>query len=710
MKILHHCTTAPLHKGRFKLHILIFLIFLAFLEFSCVKIIEENNKLTDISESQTYSRDPNQNCNLSVTVCEDCAIQDQSDENEDTETPTILGGVYNNPYSLSNMTAAFNYIYSSSIPMISTTHYYIKIKPEGVHQLNMLDSLDVELYDYPLNRIVIQEGDYWPDAYSGLPQSATPWLYSVIEKDFNVPSGILYEILEPLHIPNDNEVLEDEAFFITGNSACDSISYLSLRSERKEHYRLAPIDPCDMGVLDDCSGGGGGGGGNSSPKPKGQITFKTYIQNANGRLGASAPLKYIRVVGRRFLKIDKTYTDENGNFQFEKRFPKKVTIIVKFKLSNSHGRHSVRTTFTGYGIWRSMFPLKKNIGTYKGNELQNLNYEFQKGSNSIKRKTKLWIAGVILNTVQETRLFLSENSLNDLPNDLRTYLYVSGDQTEVPSFEFLKRSYTSYLNQDRNTFFEILNYGGTSMLAAVTIFNVAAGAGLLAPLALLATLQSVPFKPDIYFHYKTSDINSLTATKISISMGQQLGICYLSELTVTNPAPGANRSLYASSRKYGSANFSYNDYAPWGNNVPAPQYDYYPGVLAVWESFAQHFGHTITDRIYSNGAEPFSLQNKQWVSDASRSSNIKYLEEFDPNIVPPDEMFNWIPVGIINDLMDSNVDPLPILDNVSGFTYQEIQTALYNKPVTVLDFKNSLKSIKPLQASQIDNLFSSYGY
>lgn len=73
-------------------------------------------------------------------------------------------------------------------------------------------------------------------------------------------------------------------------------------------------------------------------------------------------------------------------------------------------------------------------------------------------------------------------------------------------------------------------------------------------------------------------------------------------------------------------------------------------------------------------------------------------------------MFNWIPVGIINDLMDSNVDPLPILDNVSGFTYQEIQTALYNKPVTVLDFKNSLKSIKPLQASQIDNLFSSYGY
>jgi hypothetical protein len=456
------------------------------------------------------------------------------------------------------------------------------------------------------------------------------------------------------------------------------------------------------------------------------LNFKTYTNSFGGRsemmtdgISAAAPLKYARVVGRRFFKIDKTYTDQNGNFQFSKRFPNKVTLIVKFKASTGHGQHSVRTDKTNApDYWRSMFPIKKNIGTYKGNNLQNLNYQFEKGSISTQRKTRLWIGAIMMNTTEEGRAFLAEKGMIQPANDLRLYLYSPQDQISTPSFDFLRRSNAPYLNQDRILFDDIMSFVFASIpagiTAAVAVGNAfSPGGQLISYTTGMITFAILPHKPDAYFHFKTSDINSLTATKVSISMGQQLGILYLYKLSDNNNAnPGASRFTYQAAKKYGMDQFSYDTYAPFGNNIPFTNYyyNYKPEVIAIYESFAQHFGHIIADRIYGNGAENFQLQGKQWVSDANKSSNLKYLEEFDPNIGVPNDYFNWIPVGLINDLMDSQVDPLPMNDNVSGFTYQEIQSVLAQKPSLLTQVKSLLKDIKPSQSIQIDQLFASYGY
>jgi len=228
---------------------------------SCKKINqEEANEIKSKSEnSQLSSRNPNANCDLSTTICEDCNFQEQADEGEE-DSPTILGDVYNNPYSIPNMTAAFNYIYFISITTITTTHYYVRFKPTDAIQCGILDSLDLDLYDYPLDRQVVQDGDYWPEAYTGLSSGEYPWLYTVVPKNFDFPSEVQRETLAPLHIPDDNTTLEDEAFYITDNSVCDSIVYAIQREEIRESYRLAPIDPCSLGVLDECSGGVGKGG------------------------------------------------------------------------------------------------------------------------------------------------------------------------------------------------------------------------------------------------------------------------------------------------------------------------------------------------------------------------------------------------------------------------------------------------------------------
>ena len=166
---------------------------------------------------------------------------------------------------------------------------------------------------------------------------------------------------------------------------------------------------------------------------------------------------------------------------------------------------------------------------------------------------------------------------------------------------------------------------------------------------------------------------------------------------------------YFSSLAYVNARYPYDNYAPFGNGLDVNE-AYQKELVAIWQTFAQHIGHVVTDRFYSTESSDFSLQGKQWVSDFNRSSNLKYLEEFDPSITAPVDYFGWIPIGIINDLMDSNVDQAPVVDNVSGFTYTEIQSALLNKPSTLLEFKNLLKNIKPSQSTQIDQLFTSYGY
>jgi hypothetical protein len=218
------------------------------LQLSCKKEIKDQGLPTNFPETVTLERNPDANCDLSTNICEDCVFQEQTGEDEDDARPTILGTVYNNPYSIANMTAAYNYIYSAHISAIAPSHKYVRFKPNSVQQLALLDSLDIELYDHPLNRHVIQDGDYWPDAGYGLSQGEYPWFYTVVDIWFNLPPGIQTEILEEVHIPDVNVDLENEAFYITGNTVCDSTGYANRREQVKQYRTTVPNDyiPCAL--------------------------------------------------------------------------------------------------------------------------------------------------------------------------------------------------------------------------------------------------------------------------------------------------------------------------------------------------------------------------------------------------------------------------------------------------------------------------------
>jgi hypothetical protein len=137
---------------------------------------------------------PIQPCSNMPTVCEDCDFQETSDD-DTIGLPTVLGSPYLNPYSISNISQAYFNMFGVTPRTINPTHKYVRINCTDINLLDNLESQDVELYDYPLNYNIVQEGEYYPQAYTSVTNEyKIPILYAVIEKDFVIPAGINYEV------------------------------------------------------------------------------------------------------------------------------------------------------------------------------------------------------------------------------------------------------------------------------------------------------------------------------------------------------------------------------------------------------------------------------------------------------------------------------------------------------------------------------------
>lgn len=96
--------------------------------------------------------------------------------------PTVLGyRLTNHPYSLANMQQAYLHLYGSD-DGVALTHKYVRFKPSSPQQLSVLEDLDIDLFDYPLDYDVEQEGDYYDDGIT--PAEEIPWLYAVVDLGF----------------------------------------------------------------------------------------------------------------------------------------------------------------------------------------------------------------------------------------------------------------------------------------------------------------------------------------------------------------------------------------------------------------------------------------------------------------------------------------------------------------------------------------------
>lgn len=124
-------------------------------------------------------------------------------------------------------------------------------------------------------------------------------------------------------------------------------------------------------------------------------------------------------------------------------------------------------------------------------------------------------------------------------------------------------------------------------------------------------------------------------------------------------------------------------------------------------------GHFLADQRYGTSAScqqeqngGYSYCNNAWTGHP----HIDVLENFDPNLST--DPFKWIPKGLMLDLMDNTPNEVvPVIDNVNGFTVQQLFNALQSDVTTLQQYRLRFIQQNPNnQTAAIANLFAQYHY
>lgn len=622
--------------------------------YSCKKITPEKEKQSSEMTNSSYQTE------------EISCVEIMENDADTVEVPTILGSqLQGNPYSVSVMQQASINLYGNSNGIIANKKY-VRFRPANVNQLLNLESLDLELYDYPLDYEVLHEGDYYPQP--GIGPDEIPWYYAMVDVGFQPPSEIQYEVIQQVYIPDMDIWLEQEAFRITGNPFEDNCGIVP--------NLIAP--PCD----DPCNPGpgcpppppecGGGGGIPPDPRvPKGNL----FVWDNRLNNGQIVPVRRIRVVARNFLKTERVFTNDNGAFSFTKRF-KKVTLVVKMKNNNT----AVRGLF-GVRLWNIVWPLKKNIGKYKG-DLSNTLYTFFRQEAVQTRGMQDWVGVTAFNKRTDYGGLAIQDDLPGVPAYMDLFITPLTGSAAAPMFPH------RYPNNN-----ELLSFFVQRFMLGVALF----------PQYALMLNEVARSRVDLLYGYNrfhenldSDDISEVMFHELSHAQHyNQVGNDWwhefvLSELTETADNAGTQFDPYGQ-----------------GNTVRSP-------IIALGESWAYHYGRVLADRVYGINFSSNQVEQGQTYTNgnpvAGLSSHLNLLEDFDP-VFRPNDPFRWIPQGIYYDMFDIRNENFPVFDQVSNYTNQQFFNALDADIFTLQNYRiRLLQENGNNQQNEVTQLFTNYGY
>jgi hypothetical protein len=596
-------------------------------------------------------------------------------------TPTILGNKLNGyPYSVSVMQQAAQQILGTSAG-VAVNAWYMRFKPTDADQLAALKDNDIDLFDYPLDYELVQEGDYYDDGTNGSPENI-PWLYAVVPVSFAAPAGVNSQLLQQIHVPNDYRV-EKKALELTGNYVEDMGCSTSENLTGGNEVNWVPQCPdvCNPSCSDYdpnlCTGGGGTPGPVTGPRiPAGSITVTDDIFNG------PRPLRKARVVAKRFLKVERTYTNDQGNYQFTKSFRNKVKLIVKFKNNNA-----IITGMKGARYWQMLLPVQINLGTYRGN-LNNINRNIEDNNNPKLRGARHWGAATTHNCVQEYHQFAPLLGVGLPPQKTRFLLSTSEWATGAAPM-YAKR----FVAQLGPTFVKHLIIGVINLPAE--ILN-----------AYIAFLKS---RIDIIGGYNLDG----TTTRNSAQLSEQI----FHELTHAAHYNKVGNSWY---NQFVNGEFSELVLAPLngGERPYGTSTGTYAGLIGIGESWAFYMGHVMTEEKYGTQSPQFNEQGIGYTNGfpaGGLNSNLNLLEDFSPNRT--NDPFRWIPQGLYHDLSDDRNDRnaiprrIDLDDNVNSYTNQQLFDAIDSDVTDIPAYRvKLLQENANRDAAGVTTIFGFYNY
>ena len=295
----------------------------------------------------------------------------------------VLGSRLDNPYTTENARAAFSAVYpTKSRDIVQTTDLYVRFLPADQEEFDLLEDMGVEMLDHPMDYEIVAEGDYYHDPSVG--EDNITWQYAVVDKDFDFPDGIRYEII-------------DECFLADNSETTKAMTDIDWEEVEKESYRLTGNeDMLDETALTKAT----------KYNPTGRITI--VDENANG--GQPFGLAGVRVSCNTFIKFSSTYTDRDGYYTIPKRYSAKLRYRLVFKNA------------AGFSIGFNLVLVPASVSTLGKGPAQGINYTVSRACDDM-----LYRRSVVSNAAYD---YISRCSPDDMnlpapPGDLRIWLFKS---------------------------------------------------------------------------------------------------------------------------------------------------------------------------------------------------------------------------------------------------------------------------------------------
>lgn len=644
---------------------------------------------------------------------------------EDFETPTILGNRLVNPYSIQNMTTAFQLMGSSLTPNV--TDLYVRFKPANFAELDALDdSLDLELQDYPMDYEVLQYGDYYIEP-AQTDQEEIPWLYTVVPANYQFPQGIQHQVIEQLHIPEDNLFLEELAESLVAGATYlggmagghRTITRTNLAQPLTVTNQCPCLEPGPEGcAVEWCNPGfPPPPGTNTDPnRPRGRITvFDTHI--AAG--GSVVPVKKVRVVTKRWFKIARTYTNDNGEFSSTRLFNNRFRVNVRFR----NDMASVRS-LRGARVWQMLFPVFHSVGVF--NRGAQVNHTFNR-DNSVQTAwhwdwMRKWMAATVHNQLQEHKAlaqaegvgtFSSSNRLNVLLTN-HSLGIKSGAEFRAPMH---KQKRKDFGHQDMLTLTKLASYA------------IKGKAGLLLAIYNAIKLAVQTQQPDITITYRT-DIRNLSSNEVARNVYGAMTYAAIYKASGVAIYDKVTKAIFKfvdlGMSVYGMAKTKWKDSTYFMHdlitsiglaNSIIQGYSTFPieqKKYALYHGYAIFMGNLLASKKYSINSDMVQNQRRADIGNSGNlTSHTRFLEEYNPN--EQVDAYRWIPVGLFYDLIDEieNTPVVPnVIDQVDYFNNSELWFALVGSTteIDINQFRLRLNWMKPQGTHTTNQLFHSYNY
>lgn len=644
---------------------------------------------------------------------------------------TVLGEKRINPYTVENMTAAWNQLYPEySETILPTTDLYVRFHPKTPQEFkdlqeainaydvgnNSMDKNDPHLFDFPLEYEVEQAGNFYHDP--SLSEGEITYQYAVVPPDFQFPGGVAYTVIADLVLAPYSSFLTAEAFRRTGNDYYNAnnekVSFCETTCPNYPNCLADGID-CETGTIQAfgvpcflsplwpfCLGNAivsglptatGGTATNSCGCPIDEIGNKPggCVQVEDTQLGWEG-VKNVKVCVRDlWFTTRSTWTTNEGCWSISLDYLGPIQGWVQYTSSRMtiSGLRDIYVTEFGH-------PISQNIGVHLSG-YTDLQVHHHRHTDNSRMERMVWFASLANNAVYEYDWYSAQEGLPPAAPNLNIMLMNEGATASAPMLSHIMRTSPGAAVSVVSGFSFAGSTAAFTTAGVVDLFlpGTSLLVGALMPVFMTHMLANLP---DMIYLYGDRDI-SLTSDLVKRTIYHESAhTAHYYALTDKNDYWIGNIRRIIDNGGYGQKGTG--DFEK----------------TALIESWAYHIGNYFADLHY--GTDNFYSAAATNVNDEERKRFVYKFSEGDDPYNQFDPETYWLQRGVYWDLMDDrahNVPPLnipdPVKDSVSGFSNFEIFTALTtNNRASINQVKNALINFHPAQSDAIDTLYKEYGY